>query len=570
LTELKNIMQNRYRNIIVLFLLLLSKSAYQQSITNPILSGFYPDPSICKAGNDYYLITSSFAYYPGLPIFHSPDLLNWKQIGHVLDRPSQLNLEGAGVSRGLFAPAITYHKGVFYVVCTLVDKLGNFVVTTKDPRGPWSDPVALPEIDGIDPSIFFDDNDQAYIVYNSIPPDNISVHNGHRTIRINSFDHVNLKVTSDNKIIVNGGTDMALKPVWIEAPHIFRKDGWYYLICAEGGTAYQHSEVVFRSKEVYGPYISFKGNPILTQRHLDPARPDPVTTTGHADFTTDRQGNWWAVFLGCRPYEDDFYNTGRETFMAPVTWKDGWPLIDLGGDAVKYAYPIDAQRDPKIEKLNGNYHFTDSFHSATLNPRYIFLRTKTENWLHQQPNEGKLVVDLRPETISGTGNPSFVAFRQPHLQGYAVTQLHFTPKQENEQAGLVIFQNEHHYYFIAKSLVDGKEAVQLFKGPGIEHPKSPPVLLATRSLSGKAAAISFKIEAQNDRYHFYFSETGKDWISLAENIDGKFLSTKNAKGFVGAVYGMYATSNGKPGKGNQAAFSWFECKNEDRVYKMKK
>src|SRR5690242_14597161 len=195
----------KLRYTLILFFLLLARNSFQQSFTNPILAGFYPDPTICKAGDDYYIVCSSFAYYPGLPIFHSKDLLNWQQIGNVLNRPEQLNLDGAGVSRGLFAPAITYHKGTFYLVCTLVDKLGNFIVTTKDPKGPWSNPVALPQIDGIDPSVFIDENDSAYIVYNSIPPDNISMHNGHRTIRINSFDAKNLKVTSGNKIIVNGG-----------------------------------------------------------------------------------------------------------------------------------------------------------------------------------------------------------------------------------------------------------------------------------------------------------------------------------------------------------------------------
>ncbi len=461
-----------------------------QSFTNPVLSGFYPDPTICKAGNDYYLVTSSFAYFPGLPIFHSKDLLNWQQIGHVLDRPEQLDLDGAGVSRGLFAPAITYHKGIFYLVCTLVDKLGNFVVTAKDPKGPWSNPVALPQIDGIDPSVFFDDNDSAYIVYNSIPPENISLHNGHRSIRINSFDATNLKITSGNKIIVNGGTDMAKKPVWIEAPHILKKDGWYYLICAEGGTAYEHSEVVFRSKLVGGPYVSFEKNPILTQRHLDPQRSDPITTTGHADLVEGPGGKWWAVFLGCRPYEGDYYNTGRETFMAPVAWKDGWPTIDLAGDVVQYSYPINATVNTGIERFNGNYNFHDDFNKAKLSVRYIFLRTKRTDWLHKEHvgNTGsRLLLDLQPETISGKANPSFVGFRQPHLKGYAATLLRFDPKASNEKAGLIIFQNEFHYYYLCRSIADGKPVVQLFKGPGNDHPNDAPVLLSTKKLEYAAA-----------------------------------------------------------------------------------
>ena len=327
-----------------------------QAFTNPILAGYYPDPSICRAGDDFYLVNSSFAFYPGLPLFHSKDLLNWKQIGYALDRPEQLDLEGHGVSRGLFAPSITYHKGTFYIVCTKVDRVGNFVITAKDPKGPWTNPVSMPEVNGIDPALFFDDN-KAYIVYNSIPPDNKPLHNGHRTIRMREFDATSLKTIGEEKILVNGGTDISKKPVWIEAPHIIKRDGWYYLLCAEGGTGYNHSEVIFRSKSVEGPYISHEKNPILTQRHLDTLRKHPITTTGHADFVEGKDGQWWAVFLGCRPYEGDFYNTGRETFMAPVEWKDGWLQFNLGGDEVKYSYPINAKIDKNAEKFSGNYLF---------------------------------------------------------------------------------------------------------------------------------------------------------------------------------------------------------------------
>ena len=186
--------------LFVLHLILLTGNA--QSFKNPILAGFYPDPSICRAGDDYYIVNSSFAYYPGLPLFHSKDLLNWKQIGYAMDRPEQLNLDGAGVSRGLFAPAISYHNGIFYIVCTEVSKLGNFVITAKDPKGPWSNPVSLPQVNGIDPSLFFDDNGKAYILFNSIPPNNESMHDGHRTIRMFEFDAENLKVKGSRLISI--------------------------------------------------------------------------------------------------------------------------------------------------------------------------------------------------------------------------------------------------------------------------------------------------------------------------------------------------------------------------------
>ena len=304
-----------------------------KEFTNPILAGFYPDPSICKVGEDYYLVNSTFAYFPGIPVFHSKDLVHWKLIGHVLNRPEQLNLDNAGVSRGLFAPAIRYHNGIFYVTCTLVDKGGNFVVTATNPAGPWSNPVWLRNVNGIDPSLFFDGDGKAYIVFNSDAPENKPLYSGHRTIRLREFDIEHLQASNEEHILVNGGVDITKKPVWIEGPHIFQKDGFYYLCAAEGGTAEDHSEVVFRSAKIDGPYQPYEHNPILTQRDLNPHRKNPITSTGHADLIQAPNGEWWAVFLGCRPYdslEAAYYNTGRETFMAPVTWENGWPVINPG------------------------------------------------------------------------------------------------------------------------------------------------------------------------------------------------------------------------------------------------
>src|SRR4051812_18924713 len=234
------------------------------TLNNPILAGFYPDPSVIKVGGDYYLTNSTFSYFPGLPVFHSKDLKNWKQIGNVISRPAQMNFMGHRMTRGLFAPAIDYHKGIYYVSCTLIDKGGNFIVTATNPAGPWSDPTYLPQVRGIDPSLFFD-NGKAYIIYNSDAPDNKPEYPGHRTIRIYELDPVHLTVVGEEKILVNGGVDITTKPVWIEGPHMMRVNDWYYLYAAEGGTSVNHTEVVFRSKSVFGPFIPYEHNPILTQ-----------------------------------------------------------------------------------------------------------------------------------------------------------------------------------------------------------------------------------------------------------------------------------------------------------------
>lgn len=540
----------------------------QTKFFNPILSGFYPDPSICRVGEDYYLVNSTFAYFPGITVFQSKDLVNWKLIGHVLDRPEQANLNGLGVSRGVFAPSIRYHNGVFYVTCTLVDAGGNFVVTAKNPAGPWSNLVWIPEINGIDPSLFFDDDGKAYIIYNSVAPDNKPLYDGHRTIRMYEFDAKNLKVVGQEKILVNGGTDISKKPIWIEGPHIFKKDGFYYLIAAEGGTAENHSEVVFRSLKVDGPYIPYEKNPILTQRHLNPAREFPITCTGHADFVETPNGQWWAVFLGCRPYkpyQENFYNTGRETFLAPVKWIDGWPVINPDYQEVQYSYPypLKPNKNFATRKYSGNFIFYDDFKSADLVKDWIFLRTPLEKWYELK--EGKLKIKLRPETCGGKANPSFIAHRQQHQNCSAVIKMKFEPKAENEKAGLVIFQNEDHYYFLCKSIKDGIPVIQLYKSKENENLE----LFEEKTLSkdDMYKEIILKIEANGKDYSFYYGFDKNKLKLLKENVDGTFLSTKIAGGFVGAVFGLYATSLGKVSH-SYAYFDWFKYTSNDEIYNL--
>lgn len=549
--------------LVFLFVLCLNNITAQKNYNNPILSGFYPDPSICRVGNDYYIVNSSFAYFPGLPLFHSTDLVNWTQIGNAMDRKEQLDLKNAGVSRGLFAPSITYHKGTYYIICTLIDKGGNFVITAKDPKGPWSNPAWLPKLNGIDPSLFFDDNDKAYIVYNSIPPDNISLHNGHRTIRMVEYDAASSKVISENKIIVNGGTDMAKKPVWIEAPHIFKKDGWYFLICAEGGTGFNHSEVVFRSKDVAGPYVSYEKNPILTQRHLDPKRDNPVTTAGHAEFVETPEGKWYAIFLACRPYEGDYYNTGRETFMTPMEWKDGWPVILEANELVKFKYPAPMPSKTKGVKnsFSGNVNFKDDFTTNAIGYRYLYLRNPDSSLYNLTARKGSLSLALSPATAGGKESPAFLGFRQHNLKGYASTSLDFRAMGDTEKAGMLIFQSEKNFYFLCKSVMEGRPLVQLYRS----SKNGTMELLAGQSLKTNNP-IQLRIDADGPDYSFSYAENDGKWILLRDKIDGKFLSTSVAGGFVGSLFALYATSEGAPTTA-KAYFDWFEYKGNDDVYK---
>ena len=548
-------------------LLVVSQIVFsQQTYTNPILAGFYPDPGICRVGNDYYIVNSTFAYYPGLPIFHSNDLVNWKQIGNAIDRPDQLDYKNAGASRGLFAPTIRYYKGVYYITCTLIDKGGNFVITAKDPKGPWSNPSWLSQINGIDPSLFFDDDGKAYFIYNIVPPDDKPLYEGHRTIRIQGFNTATLKASGDEKIIVNGGTDISKKPVWIEAPHILKKHGYYYLICAEGGTGYNHSEVVFRSKNVYGPYISYQENPILTQRQLDPKRPHPITSTGHADFVETPNGKWYAVFLGCRPYEDDYYNTGRETFMAPVEWKDEWPVINPNHKVVQYHYPVPLPKQTKRvnNHFSSNSFYKDDFNKKNLDFTWEFLRVPERKWYSLSEKKGSLAMKLLPQTCSGKDNPAFLGHRQSYLNGFSATSLNFSPLSENEKAGMLIFQNENHFYFLCKSIEKNIPVVQLYKSVNDSSGKLE--LLQSQKLPFKGSKeVNLKIEANGETYSFYYSFKKGKWNLLKNKVDGKFLSTKVAGGFVGCMYALYATSLGTESN-TKAFFDWFECKGNDIIF----
>jgi len=528
--------------------------------TNPILAGFYPDPSICRVGDDYYLVNSTFAYYPGIPVFHSRDFVNWKLIGYVINTPDELNYDSLGVSRGIFAPAIRYHNGLLYVTCTFVDGGGNFVVTAKDPAGPWSKVAWLPQVNGIDPSLFFDDDGRAYLVYNSIAPDDKPLYEGHRTIRMRGFDVAELRVMDDEHILVNGGTDIAKKPVWIEGPHIFKVDGQYYLIAAQGGTAEDHSEVVFKSRKVEGPYVPYEDNPILTQRDLDPERKNPITCTGHADFVKTPGGEWWAVFLGCQPYPPDtgnYYNTGRETFLAPVTWKDGWPTVVPPGQLLAYHYPYphpSAQEKGQL-RYGGSFDYRDDFSLDKLDLNWEFLRAPKEDWYSLTEKPGFLSMRLRPETCGGKGNPSFLGRRQQHANSAASTAMQFAPKRDNEKAGLLVFQNEMHFYYLCESFGGGQPVIQLYKS---SDEAGEMQLVASRKLSREegGSEIRLKIESHGNTYSFLCSLNGESWEMVKEGVDGTFLSTKVAGGFVGCMYALYATSLGKPSE-STAHFDWF-------------
>jgi alpha-N-arabinofuranosidase len=516
-------------------------AAFEQPIApgqfrNPILSGFYPDPSICRVGDDYYLINSTFAYFPGIPIFHSRDLVNWTQVGHVIHRPEQLPYEGLGVSRAIFAPAISYHDGTFYVVCTMVDAGGNFLVTAKDPAGPWSDPIWY-DFEGIDPSLCFMDDGRAWMLNNGAPAETPR-YDGHRAIWIQEFDIPAKKLVGPRTVLVNGGVDISTKPVWIEGPHLYQRDGWYYLCAAEGGTSVNHSQVILRSKSPTGPFVPWEKNPILTQRNLDGTVPLAVTSTGHADLVIGPDGNWWSVFLACRPYGGNWYATGRETFLLPVTWtEDGWPLILPPGERVPYVVNSPAGVSPVAgaTPLTGNYSWRDDFSTPALSPLWIMLRTPKETWWTTDAAGSSVRLTPRAEKVSGTGNPSYLARRVQHARFEASTAL-TVPTEANVSAGLVVFQSETHHYFMGvRQAKDGAE-VFLEKSAG----KDSATIVATAPLKKNTRTVSLHVKMHDERASFAYADGSGAKTVLVPDADATILTTQASWGFVGATIGLHA------------------------------
>ncbi len=501
-----------------------------QDTSNPLLPGWYSDPNICKNDDgDYFLVTSTFGYFPGVPLFHSRDLVHWQQIGHVLNRESQLlNMENQPITYGgIYAPAIRYNPAnkTYYMITTNVG-YGNFFVKTTDPfAGEWSDPIFLPEVHGIDPSFLFDTDGKAYIVHNDSAPNNEPEYNGHCTIRMYEFDVNTDKVVGEEYILLNKGTKPENKPIWIEGPHLYHIDDYYYLMAAEGGTGTQHSEVLLRAESPYGPFEPWENRPILPPRTLG-ERPNPITCTGHADIIQAFDGKWWAVFLACRPLNNDFENLGRETFMMPLQWTDDkWFFMTQGTDTVPAE--ISAAHSPMYNGI-----VMDEFDNEELQQEWLTLRSAASDCYSLSENKGFLTLKANGKKVSERGTPAYVGRRMQHHEFTASTTMFFTPSNDGEAAGMLLYKDETHFYFMALTQIDNQRVMQLRKGNEV---------LATQPLGKKKSRrIELQVISRGTSYDFLYStDKGKTWSTLASNIDARYLSTANAEGFTGTTIGMY-------------------------------
>lgn len=499
---------------------------------NPVIAGFHPDPSVCRAGDDYYLVTSSFEYYPGVPIFHSKDLVHWRQIGHCLTRESQLDLSNARSSAGIYAPTIRFRDGTFYMTTTNISGGGNFLVTSGDPAGQWSDPVWI-DHPGIDPDLFFDEDGTVYYT--------TSYNQGIYQSRIDARTGQRL---SEARLIWSGTGGQ-----YPESPHIYRIRDWYYLFIAEGGTEYGHMETVARSKRPEGPYESCPRNPVLTHRSML----SPIQATGHADLVQTPEGDWWAVFLGIRPVGYPFrHHLGRETFLAPVAWADdGWPTIGDNGlvAATMPSGNLPLQSIPEPPSR-------DEFDGASLSSQWNFLRTPDQERWSLGDKASCLTLVGAPATLNDGGAPVFVGRRQQHFVCQASAHLSFAPTRDGEEAGLTVYMNEKFHYELAivrelgeRKLIVRRRLGSLWKVDVAIHWDSEEVVLS--------------VKADETTYSFGFGsdESEPFWLGTGECA---MLATEVAGGFTGVMIAMYATGNGG-WSSSPAHFDWFEYRHAVKV-----
>ncbi len=476
------------------------------TFVNPVLPGFQPDPSICRVGDDYYLATSSFELFPSLPIHHSRDLVNWRLIGHALDRPTQIDLSHTPSSKGIFAPTLRNHRGRFYLICTDVGGVENFILHATDPAGPWSDPVLVP-IDGIDPSLCFDDG-FVFLTWSAL---------GQLGIMGAQIDPDTGRLLTAPALWWRGTGGQ-----YPEGPHLYHRGGWYYLLISEGGTEAGHMITVARSRQPEGPYESAPCNPVLTHRSLS----HPLQSTGHGDLVQVRDGSWWMVFLATRPLGyHPMHNLGRETCLAPVDWPEGgWPTLVT-------PLPLNLPCPPAA--------------SGTAAPRaamspWVFRRTPPPSLASVSVNGEGSRLPCLPLTLDDVACCALLARRQTAFEAMFSAEVTLEPGEQGDAAGLAVVMNEQHYATMLLTCeADGLFIVVRQRVGELR------VELARHRVERELATLRVRAEAGS--YHFEFA--GREgWGELAV-VSTRHLSTELAGGFTGVLLGLHATSQGRTSRG---------------------
>ncbi len=525
-----------------------------ESFQNPILAGFYPDPSICRVGDDYFMVNSSFEWYPGIPVHHSRDLVNWQQVGHALHSPSQLTIkQGMKASAGVWAPTIRYINGRYYVIVTAKQCGNMFYVSTDDPFGEWSEPTYLRNAPGIDPSLFCDDDGTVWLCANDkyLPDEMAKGQTSNEFIWVQQVDLEKGKLLGERHRLPHG---LTLNSPATEAPHIYKHNGKYYLMTAEGMTWNNHAVAMFKADHITGPYEACNGGePVFTHRKLPQAGGD-ITTTGHADIVETQNGEWWAVMLAVRPVET-MNLLGRESFLCPVEWV-GEELVFANGGRMDMTMKRPNLPEHKFEAVAPR----DNFSEKELRLEWNFLRTPLDKFYTL---DGKsLSLELRAEVVDSLVTPSMIARRVQSHKFNAQTKVAFTPKAKNEEAGLIIMQNSTNFYKFTIVLDESGERKVCLTKSNRRNRDIYETTLSEQSL--KKGDVVLGIEGDGLEYRFYYSPKGsekaKDRVYVGGVQDASVCASNIAGGFTGSYVGPYASSQGEEST-SVAVFDWFEYNN---------
>ncbi len=554
-----------------------------EKIQNPILRGFHPDPSIVRAGEDYYIATSTFEWWPGIRLHHSRDLKHWELIGYALEDPARTDLRGVGASQGIWAPCLTYDKGIFYLLYTVVKAFycnmydtENYLITASDIRGPWSEPVALNNF-GFDPSLFHDEDGRKYMV--SMSTDHRVPKKYAGRLVLQEYDPIRKKMTGPVRDIYKADR------IFLEGPHIFKRNGWYYLFSADTGTGEGHGQTIQRSRSVWGPYEMYQADfmerksegeaySILTSRHHEEI---PLQKSGHCDLVETPGGEWYAVHLCGRPSGREMrnpadaarfaggrrYMLGRETAIQKMRWTaDGWLVLDCGGNTPQSEVEAPGTVCNGAERtgpLPDSRLIRDDFDSPRLHLDYQSLRVPMDGShisLAERPGW------LRMYGRSGLASKfcqTLIARRMTEYQMEAAACMEFEPENFKQMAGLILMYDTDNYLYLHVSHdEDNGKCITLLKAENKSYE-----YLADYLPLEQGKVLYLKLHMDNGMVQFYYGYDENAVQKIGPCVDAGFLSDEAcAEGwFTGTMIGICCQD--LTGFAKYADFDWFEIKAEE-------
>jgi len=516
---------------------------------NPILQGSHPGASICRKGNDYYMVAATYSMYPAIPIYHSTDLVNWQIINFALPTEHQYLNASLRSNEGIYPPTIRYNekRDMFYIAGTFVGGGGHYIISAKDPAQKWSDPKYVFGMVGIHAALFFDDDGKSYIIHQDDPPYD-PPYDGYKVIYVQEFDLDKAAAVGEKHIILEGGHDLSHRPSWLESPRIYKHEDYYYLSASEGGSlGMWFASCIYRSQNIFGPYEHYEKNPNLTQRYLK-RQPDQISCVGHADYFEVPDGRWFVIFQGMREANNDNYMC-KETFMMPVKWTDdGWPTV------VEHDEAIPSQIDMPFAESSyssdpgfiphGNITMDEHFYSDTLSAYWTTLRTPIGKLFYPNNDEG-ICIPLDINNFRSIRHVGFLALRVLNNRFSFGTVMDFNPENDHELAGLAMFLGDRNSLTYGVTKRGEKTILQIKKN--VLRETLEPIIVAEKDISDKynghicLSVDNYKTKVFEMKYRF---EEEDEWILLNDTMSTDYMNVNRMfnHGFSGDFIGIYGSS----------------------------